>query len=213
MSKMLENQQSYKKDYYNSPANEWLREYLEQINKNGYGNKVSSDKEFAKKSHIKYSKIRSIAGGSSPVTAEELIKIAETAKVTSDEILFGKDIPDNLKVGNIEILSRESYNKLYKHTKGGLFPGRDNFLIFLDYLIQQEDFILELSEKSKDMLEKFKTSKNISKITDYNDYDDFKKKIINNKELSKELRDIITDSKVREMIRELVTRYIYDHLK
>ena len=95
MSKMLENQQSYKKDYYNSPANEWLREYLEQINKNGYGNKVSSDKEFAKKSHIKYSKIRSIAGGSSPVTAEELIKIAETAKVTSDEILFGKDIPDN----------------------------------------------------------------------------------------------------------------------
>lgn len=210
MSKMLENQQNTKKDYYNCPANKWLREYLEQI---GYRNKVASDKEFAKKSDIKYSKIRTITGGSSPVRAEEIIKISKAANVTSDEILFGKDIPNNLKVDNIEILSRESYNKLYKHTKGGLFPARDNFLIFLDYLIQQEDFILELSEKCKDMLEKFKTSKNVSKIANNSGYDDFKKKIEDNKELSKDLRDIITDSKVREMVRELVTRYIYDHLK
>lgn len=210
MSKMLENQQKGKKDYYNCPANKWLREYLEQI---GRGNKVASDKEFAKKSDIKYSKIKTITGGSSPVTAEEIIKISKAANVTSDEILFGKDIPDNLKVGNIDILSKESYNTLYLHTKGGLFPAKDNFLIFLDYLIQQEDFILELSEKCKDMLEKFKTSKNISKITDYNDYDNFKKKISNNKELSKDLRDIITDFKVRELVRELVTRYIYNHLK
>lgn len=210
MSEMLEKQQKTKKDYYNCPVNKWLREYLEQI---GHRNKVASDKEFAETSDIKYSKIRTIAGGSSPVKAEEIIKIAKTAKVTSDEILFGKDIPKNLKVDNIEILSRESYNKLYKHTKGGLFPAKDTFLIFLDYLIQQEDFILKLSEKCKDMLEEFKTSKNISKIKDYNGYDDFKKKISDNKELSKDLRDIITDFKVREMLKELVTRYIYDNLK
>ena len=217
MSKILENQKNEikrkNKDHYNEPVNKWLREYLVQINEQGHGNKVNSDEEFAKKSNIDIKRIQQITSGRARVSIDDLIKISKATGVTSDEIIFGKDIPNTLEVDNVEILSKESYNILYKHTKGGLFPGRDKFLIFLDYLIQQEDFILGLSEKCKDMLEDFKTSKNISKIADFKGYDDFCKKISDTKELSKDLSDIITDFKVRESVRELVRRYIYDHLK
>lgn len=214
MNKMLENQQSVKKDYYNEPANKWLREYLEQINTKGYGNKVDNDKEFANRSNIKYSKIRTITGGSSPVTADELIKISKATGISTDDILFGKELPDRLKFNGIDELSKESYNILHKHTmpKGTLFPARDGFLIFLDYLIQEESFIDVLSSKSSELKEKFKDNKEIYKLADYKNFEDFKNRF-SDKQLSKELRDIITDSGIRNSVRDFIYKYLYDNLK
>jgi len=216
MSKNLENQKNDKKktsnrDHYNEPVNKWLREYLIQINEQGHGNKENSDNEFAIKCGIKIDRIQQITTGSARVSIDDLKKISKAAEVTSDEIIFGKPVPDNLIVDDIDVLSQESYNILYKHTKG-IFTARDKFLIFLDYLIQQEDFILELSRLCKDMLGKFKESKNLPKLADYKGYDDFKNKLTD-KKLSKDLRDTITDSKVRDSVRELVTKYLYDNLK
>lgn len=205
----------YYKDHSNEPVNKWLREYLIQINENGYGSKTESDKNFAEKSDIKINRVRQITCGRARVSIDDLMKISKAANVTTDEILFGKDIPNELKVDKVKILSKEAYNILYKHaTKGKLFPGLDNFLVFLDYLIQQENFISVISDKCKDIVEEFKDIKdikNIDKLAYSKSYDDFQN-VIKDKELDKALSNIITNSKIRGTVKELAKEYIYDRI-
>lgn len=240
MGKVIENEQNTTKtsskqrksketsQYIDNYINVKMIEFIEKQHKLGK-TKETIYLELAKACGVSVSTIRRCKSGYSTFKKYKQLKgFSELTGIPIDELLesieakvklpkeaIQRELPKDLVVNGIDIFSKETYNILCQHTfsNGTLFPAKDNFLIFLDYLIQQEEFILELSEKCKDMLEKFKTSNNISKIRDYNGYDDFKKKISNSKELSKDLRDIITDFKVREMVKELVTRYIYDHLK
>lgn len=240
MSKVIENEQNTNKtlsktkkskeknEYSDNYINVKIKEFIEKQYKLGK-TKETIYLELAEACGVDDSTIRRCKSGYSTlkkyeqlkgfseltgIPIDELLKSIET-KVKLPEEPIKRELPEDLVVNGIDIFSKETYNILCQYTfsNGTLFPGKDTFLIFLDYLIQQEDFILKLSEKCKDMLEEFKTSKNISKIKDYNDYDDFKKKISDNKELSKDLRDIITDFNVRKMVRELITKYIYDNLK
>lgn len=226
---MLEKQQYNNIDYYNNQANKWLREYLEQI---GHGHKVNSDEEFANKCGIKYSRIRSMTGGNGPVYADDIIKFSKVTGISADVILGleKKKVPDNLKVdtnnkvGNIEtnILSQKVCDKLSKHIlKDGLFPAQDEYLKFLEYLILEENYIRNLLDKSKQSLETFVediennkiSKKEIELLFSQKDFDNFVNTIKNNKELNERFKGIVTDTKIRNDIRNIIYKYIYDNLK
>ena len=210
--------------HYDKPVNKWLRNYLKLIAQSSSSTKKESDKVFARKSGITLERLTQLSGGYARVSIEDLIKISKATGISTDEIIFQNNDSDdlivddnfieaaNLKIDDIELFSKKSNNVLYKHVKGGLFSGRDDFIKTLDYLISQEDFIKRLSEICYEILENFKASNNSKLIADYKDIDDFKNRF-ENKKLNKELNDIITNSKLRNAVRDLVKQYIYDHLK
>ncbi len=217
MEKMLKKEQSVKEereDNYNKPVNKWLREYLEQISP-GYGHKVDSDKEFANKCKIKYSRIRNITNGNAQVNIEDLMKISKATGISCDEIILKKEVPKNLNLNAIDVVSKEAYNVMSKHTiqKNVLFqvPYRDNFLNFLSYLICEENFINTLSEKSYKILEDIKSSNIEIDMTKCKDEKDFLSKP-NNKLIKKEINELITDKKIRQDVRKIICKYIYQEL-
>lgn len=235
MDKILEKQKNNynKSKYYNKPANRWLREYLKRINENGHGNKVSSDKYFAKKCGIKYSRICSIIGGNSPVYADDIKVFTEKTGVSINEILGieKKKVPDNLKVKTSKsditiitnILSQEVCNELSNHIlKDELIPGQDEYLKFVEYLILEKDYLRNLlynAEKSIYKLDSDINNNQLSKEelqlldTHNKEYSNWKDAIRNNNNLKKRFNDLITDTKIRNDTRDFITRYIYNNLK
>lgn len=217
MDEMLKNEQSIdekQEDSYDKIVNKWLREYLEQISP-GYGHKVDSDKEFANKCKIKYSRIRNITNGNAQVNIEDLIKISKATGISCDEILFKKEVPKTLNFNDIDLVSKEAYNVMIKHTiqKNVLFqmPFTDKFLVFLSYLICEENFIITLSEKSHMILEHIKKSNIKIDMTKCKNEKDFFSKF-NNKLIKKEINELITDKKIRQDVREIMCKYIYQEL-
>ena len=220
---MLKNQKSYMKDNYNEPVNRWLREYLEHINKDGYGNKTNSDKEFAKKCGIIYSRIKGIAGGDTKVNADDIIKISKATGVSADEILGLEPVPDNLKVDGLNIFSKECLDKLKVHIsrKGKLYSSKDEYLKFLEYLIMEDNFINAISVKALKSLNELKddiknnelSKEELDLLANYKDDDDLKNRIKNNDKLNDRFKKIITDKKVRNAVRDIIVKYIADNLK
>ena len=215
MSKILKKPKSENK-YSNESANIWLKEYLEEINSPGYGEKGKCDEIFAKNCNIKISRLRDMASGRSPIHSSDIIKFVKETGISAEEILGLQEMPKELQVNGTKIFSDEGYRKLISHMKTEklLFPMRDDFLVFLDYLICQEDFIKDISEKSKGLLE----SKNLSEeeikfIINCQDYNELKNKIKTNEELKKKFQDLITDKKIRNSVRDVIFEYIYDKLK
>lgn len=235
MDKILEKQKNDNNNskYYDKPANRWLREYLKRINENGHGNKVISDKHFAKKCGIKYSRICSIIGGKGPVYAEDIIVFSEKTGASINEILGieKKKVPDNLKVKTSKsditiitnILSQEVCNELSNHIlKDELIPGQDEYLKFVEYLILEKDYLRNLlynAEKSIYKLDSDINNNQLSKEelqlldTHNKEYSNWKDAIRNNNNLKKRFNDLITDTKIRNDTRDFITRYIYNNLK
>ena len=223
MDKIPENKKSCKKDYYNEPVNKWLREYLKHLNKDGYGNKIKSDKEFAKKCGIEYKRLINLSGGNARVNTSEIINISKASGVSADEILGLEPVPDNLKIDGLNIFSKECLDKLKIHIsrKDKLFSSRDEYLKFLEYLIMEDDFIKAISEKASESLNKLKediennklSNEELNLLANYKDYDDLQNRIKSNDKLNDRFKKIITDKKVRNAVRDIITKYIADNLK
>lgn len=214
------------------PANIWLRDYLENFNSPGYKHKGKSNFEFAQNCNMTKEALEGKASGRYPIYANDIIAFVKETDVPANQILGleEKETPDNLKVvnnrkvGNIEtnILSQKVCDKLSKHIlKDGLFPAQDEYLKFLEYLILEENYIKNLLYKSRQSLETFvediknnKISKEeIELLFSQKDFDSFVNTIKNNKELNERFKGIITDTKIRNDIRNIIYKVIYDNYK
>ena len=218
--------QKEKPIYYDNHINEWLRNYLDEkhkidskkINKDETIENVTKSKTIenvAEDFGMSASKINRIVSGYATFDANEIIKISEVTGIQPNDLLVPRNkLPDYFEPENIDLMSIEGYNILCKHIQGPLFPCRDNFLIFLDYMICDEDLIKGLSDKTSEILEEFKQNKDTVKLIGCEDFETFQNKLKNeNKELSQKLNDLITDKQIRQDIREFICRYIYNELK
>lgn len=214
------------------PANIWLRDYLKNYNSPGYKHKGKSNFEFAQNCNMTKEALEGKASGRYPIYANDIIAFVKETGISADEILGieRKEVPDNLKVvtnrkvGNIEtnILSQEVCDKLSKHIlKDGLFPAQDEYLKFLEYLILEEDYVKNLLNKSKQSFATFVKDienneipdKVINLLFNNKDFDSFVNTIKNNNELNERFKGTITDTKIRNDIRDFIYKYIYDNLK
>ena len=168
MSKRIENEPSStnkeKPIYYDQYINVMIREFMDTNSK--YGDKTNLMEELAKACGVSLSTMKRCKSGYSTLKKYKQIKgLADYTgfdfnklieSVENKKVKLAKDIkrkiPDDLVINGVELHNKDSYNVLCNHTfrKGDLFPGRDNFLIFLDYMICEEKFIDTISDKAKD---------------------------------------------------------------
>lgn len=238
MNKKIENAPSSKKKeeaiYYNDYINVKIREFIATNSK--YGQIINLINDIAKACEVspdtikrcksgystlkKYKQIKGLADYTK-LDLNKLIESLETKKVKPAENIKRK-LPDDLVIKGVELHNEESYNILCGHTfkKGDLFPGRDNFLVFLDYMISEEKFINAMSDKAQVLLDEFKKDisnnkipkEEITKIEQCADYDDFDD-LFSKGELDRRLSKLITDKKIRNIVRAFITKYFYDNLK
>ena len=237
MSKVIENEQKTKKKeesiYYNNYINAKIREFVKVNAKQD--KKENIRKGLAKACDVSLSTIRRCESGYSTLKKykqikgladytgldfKKLIESVENKKVKPAEDM-NRNLPDDLVIKGVELHNKDSYNVLCSHTfrKGDLFPGRDNFLIFLDYMICEEKFIETMSDKAKDLLQELKQDidnnklpkEEIEKIGDCKDYEDFDK-LFSQGELDKRLSKLLNEEKIRNVVRTFITKYIFDDL-
>lgn len=240
MSKLLENEKSTTKSnkeeaiYYDSPVNKILRAY---INSFKYGTKSEAKKNLSKNMGISVSKLnRCLSGYATIEEYENLKKLSTDLKMPIEDLtnskqninnknkrlrLMIKGISKKYTINGIKVFSTNSYNVLYNHInkKNFLFPVKDHFIDFLDFMISEEDFIENLSTKAQDIFEGFFNAKDIKIISECNNYKEFKEKlntIKNTKGYSKDLKenkkkidDLILKNLIRQDVKELITRYLY----
>ena len=237
MSKKIENEPSSqnkeKPVYYDQYINVMIREFMDTNSK--YGDKTNLMEELAKACGVSLSTMKRCKSGYSTLKKykqikgladytgfdfNKLIESVENKKVKPAKNIKRK-LPDDLVIKGVELHNKDSYNVLCSHTfrKGDLFPGRDNFLIFLDYMICEEKFIDTISDKAKDLLQELKKDMNdnklpkeeIEKIGYCKDYEDFDK-LFSQGELDKRLSKLLNEEKIRNVVRAFITKYIYDNL-
>jgi len=242
MAKKMENETKPKKEnetakYYDNYINVWFRNYLQELYMNSEKTKKETDTEFGEKIGISYSKINRIISGYATFDANEIIKISDVTGMSPNDLLYPKDkvpddvlfllkelpeeISDDIKSKFNILFTDKAYNTLCKHSIGPLFPMRDNFLEFLNYMIIDEQYVDELSDTSKKILDEFKQNENIHLLATCKSYEEFRNKLSNKEllkdnqlyELSQKLNALITDKKIRNATREFIIRYIYAKLK
>ena len=85
----------------------------------------------------------------------------------------------------------------------------------------EDDFIKAISEKASESLNKLKediennklSNEELNLLANYKDYDDLQNRIKSNDKLNDRFKKIITDKKVRNAVRDIITKYIADNLK
>ena len=239
MSKLIENEQKTKKKeeaiYYDDYINVKFREF---VNANSNDDKKENIRiELAKVCGKSVSTIRRCESGYSTLkkyneikafadyTGFDFNKLLEAVgnKKVKQKETTKRPVPDDLVINGVQLHNEESYNTLCGHTfiKGkDLFPGRDNFLVFLDYMISEEKFINAMSDKAQVLLDEFKKDisnnkipkEEITKIEQCANYDDFDD-LFSKGELDRRLSKLITDKKIRNIVRAFITKYFYDNLK
>lgn len=240
MSKLLENEKSIPKSkkeeaiYYDNIVNESLRDY---INGFKYGNKSEAKKNLSKNIGISVSKInRCLSGYATIDEYEELKKISTYLKIHIEDLtnskqsvnkkdkrlkLMIKGISKKYTINGIKVFSTNSCNVLYNHInkKNFLFPFKDTFIEFLDFMISEEKFIENISTKAQEIFEGFYNSKDVRVISECNNYKEFKEKLNtirntngyskNLKNNKKKIDDLILKNLIRQDVKELITKYIY----
>lgn len=244
MSKKIENELTSKNkenikkkeeaSYFDNYTNVKIREF---INKNAkYGNKTYIKQELAKACGVSLSTIKRCISGYSTLNKYEQIKyladytgldfneLVESTEVKKAKINLEikRELPNDLIINGVNLHNQESYNVLCKHTykKGNLFPMRDEFLKFLDYMICEEQFVYTISDKAQDILQSLKMDINnntlpkdeIDKLANCKDDEDYEE-AFSKGELDKRLRNLISDEKIRNSVRAFITKYIADNLK
>lgn len=244
MSKLLENEKSYKKrqkkvpetaKYYGTPVKSALVGYFDKFK---YGTKSQEKNKLARYLGISVSKLnRCISGYSIIDDYEELKRLSSYLKIPIDNLSNSKQNRNNIErklhltikgiskkytINGVEVFSNSSCKVLYNHInkKNYLFPIKDSFIDFLDFIISEEDFIEKISSKAQDIFEGFYNAKDVKIISKCNDYKEFKDKLdtikSNDKELNKlkkKLDDLIMKNLIRRDVKEIITKYIYYKLK
>ena len=220
--------------YIDKYINIKIREFIDKNAK--YGDKTNITQELAKACGVslatmkrcisgystlkKYNQIKGLADYTG-LDFNKLVESIEVKKVKTN-MEIKRELPKDLIINGVKLHNQESYNVLCNHTykKGNLFPIRDEFLQFLDYMICEEKFIYTMSDKAQDILESLKIDINnntlpkdeIDKLANCKDDKDYEE-AFSKGELDKRLRDLISDERIRNSVRVFITKYIADNLK